>query len=132
MSRTRKIRWWWALFGVLLVIGFVCFLWTADWQTETWLDLAAIVVSPIATIGVLLYAFSVAKRAPVFWRWFRWLFAGVATAQALNHAWWVAGAHGYYSGINAILFLLGVALLLGPIILLQWIAMSRLAHTEAP
>jgi hypothetical protein len=131
MFRIQEVRWWWALFGTLLVISIVSFSWTADWQTQTWLDLAAFVVSAVAAAGVLLYAFAATTPVPAFWKWFRWLFAGVAVSQAFNHAWWVAGAHGY-SGIGTILFLLGVALLFGPIILFQWIPMSRLAHIEAP
>src|SRR6185295_6934655 len=78
MSSHHPIRWSWALFGTLLVLGYFSFLWTTDWRAQTWLDLSAIAVSPIAAAGVLLYAFTIASPAPAFWRWFRWLFIGVA------------------------------------------------------
>jgi hypothetical protein len=53
----------------------------------------------------------------------------VFVAEGVVLAWQAALAQGY-SGSGAILFVLGVALVIGPIFASQWIAMSRLAHVE--
>ena len=129
VSGDRTIRWGWALFGALLIISIASFSWTADWPALGVLDVVAVFASLVAAAGVLVYAFSAAIVAPTFWSWFRWLFAAVVTAQGFVHAWQAAHAQGY-SASGAVLFVFGVALVIGPIFLFQWIAMSRLSHVD--
>ena len=123
------MRWPWLIFAVLLVCGIVAFSFSADWSSQSWLDLAAYAVSLPSILGVCLYAFGHAHSGAVFWRAFRWLFIGVVTVQTLFHAIEVAGQH-KYSATGTLGFVSMVAIVIGWIYVLQWIAITRLAKAQ--
>jgi hypothetical protein len=122
----RTVRRPWLIFGILLACGIIAFTVSADWSAQSWLDLSAYAVSAVAIVGVLIYACGVVRSRPVFWRAFRWVFIGVVTAQVLAHAIGVAQQHGY-SVVRTVIFIAFVAAVVGWILALQWIAMTRLA-----
>lgn len=128
-SRMTTIRRPWLIFGILLTCGIVAFSVSVDWSAQTWLDLADYAVSVIATLGVFLYAFGREPSGAAFWRVFRWVFVGVASAQATVHAVHVANEH-EYSVAGTVAFLLMIAVVIGWIFALQWIAMTRLAKEQ--
>jgi hypothetical membrane protein len=123
------VRWPWLIFGSLLVCGMVGFSVSADWSSQSWLDLAAIGVSVVSISGVFLYGLGRAPSGAAFWGAFRWVFIGVVALQALSHAIEVAGRH-KYSAAGTVIFVLFAAVLIGWIYLLQWIAMSRLSNEQ--
>jgi hypothetical protein len=123
------IRLPWLVFGTLLTCAIIAFGARVDWVSQAWLDLADYAVSVIATVGVLLYAFGREPSGAAFWRVFRWVFVGVASAQATVHAVQVAKQHGY-SVAGTVAFLLVVAVVMGWIFAFQWIAMTRLAKAS--
>jgi hypothetical protein len=122
----RAVRRPWLIFGALLTCGIIGFTISADWSAQSWLDVAAYVVSVIAIIGVLIYAFGAAPAGPVFWGAFRWVFAGVAAAQVLVHAMETAEQHGY-SVAGTIAFVVVVGTVMGLIFAFQWVVIARLA-----
>jgi len=107
----------------------IAFSVSADWSTQSWLDLADYAVSVIAIIGVFIYALDRDVAGAAFWRIFRWVLVGVAAAQAFVHAVEVAKRHGYSTGGTVALVLMA-AVLLGWIFVLQWVAMTRLAKDQ--
>jgi len=123
------MRWPWLIFASLLVCGIVAFSVTADWLSQSWLDLAAFGVSAVSIFGVFLYGFGHAPPAAAFWRAFRWVFIGVVALQALSHAIEVAERRNY-SAVGTAIFVLVVSALIGWIYVLQWIAMSRLSKEQ--
>jgi hypothetical protein len=122
----RTIRRSWLLFGILLTCSVIGFTVKVDWSAQSWLDLVGYAVSIVSIGGVLIYALDRVKVGTAFWSAFRWVFAGVATAQLCVHAIEVARRHGYTIA-GTIAFVLVVAVGFGWILVLQWIAMTRLA-----
>src|SRR5439155_16880220 len=51
-----NVRWPWLFFGVLLVASITSFSLTTNWATQSWLDLAAFLVSVLGIASVLLYS----------------------------------------------------------------------------
>jgi hypothetical protein len=126
-AKLATVRWPWLIFGVFLACGSTAFTLSTDWSAQTWLDVAAYAVSLIGIVGVFLYAFDrVLSGAAPFWRAFRWLFILVVTLQSIAHAIRVANEDGY-SAAGTIGLVFAVALIVGWIFVLQWIAMGRLA-----
>jgi hypothetical protein len=126
-NSTHPIRWVWLIFAVLLVAGLTSFSLSVDWASQSWLDVAAFVVSIISVVGLFLYA---SGRHPVlaaFWRAFRWVFIGVVTLQGLAHALEVAKRREFTS-TGAIAFIVMATVIIGWIYVAQWIAMTRLAR----
>jgi hypothetical protein len=113
----------------LLTCGVIGFTVSADWSVQSWLDVADYVVSIVAIVGVFIYALDRQVIGATFWRMFRWIFVGVAAAQACVHAVDVAQRHGY-SVAGTVAFVLMVAVVLGWIFVLQWVAMTRLANEQ--
>ena len=121
------VRWTWLIFAVLLGAGLASFSLSVDWFAQSWLDVAAFAVSAVSLLGVLLYAY---RREPVvaaFWRWFRWIFIAVVTLQSVMHALEVAKRRGFTTA-GATAFVVMVAIAIGWIYVVQWIAMTRLAR----
>jgi hypothetical protein len=124
----KSVRSPWLIFGLLLACSVVAFSVSADWSAQSWLDLAAYVVSVVGIAGVLAYATS-RPFAPVFWGLFRWVFVAVVAAQAFVHTMETAKRHGY-SLAGSIIFILVVTVTIGWIFALQWVAMTRLAKEQ--
>jgi len=125
----KSIKWPWLIFGLLLTYGIAAFSLRVTWSEQSWLDLAAYAVSLVGLIGVFLYALYRGPTGAAFWRGFRWLFLGVVALHGLMHAMTTANQRGY-SGFNKAGFVLLIALVIGWIYTLQWIAMSRLAEEQ--
>jgi hypothetical protein len=120
----------WFVFAILLTCGIVGFAVTARWSAQSWLDLVDLTVSVVATFGVFLYASGREPFGAAFWRLFRWVFVGVASGQACDHAIEVASQHGY-SMAGTVAFVLAMAVVIGWIFAFQWIAMTRLSSAPA-
>jgi hypothetical protein len=125
----RTVRRAWLIFGLLLTCGIITFTVSVDWSTQSWLDLAAYAVSVVAIVGVLIYAIGGAPHGAVFWRAFRWVFVGVAAAQVSVHSIAAAKQHGYSAAGTAAFFTV-IAIMMGWILALQWVALTRLATEE--
>jgi hypothetical protein len=125
----RTVRRPWLIFGILLACGIIGFTVNADWSAQSWLDLADYAVSIVAIIAVFIYAFDRQVAGATFWRMFRWVFVGVAAAQACVRAVEVAKRHGY-SLAGTVGFVVMAAVVLGWIFVLQWVAMTRLANEQ--
>jgi hypothetical protein len=123
------MRWPWFIFAGLLVCGVVAFSVSADWPSQTWLDLAAFAVSIVSILGVFHYSFGRTPFGAAFWRAFRWVFISVVALQALAHAIDVATRH-KYSAAGTVIFVFFAAVLIGWIYVLQWVAMTRLSNTR--
>lgn len=127
--RVKAVRRHWLFFGILLTGGIFAFTVSADWSAQSPLDLAVYVVSVIGTLGVLIYAFGGRPISSVFWSGFRWVFLALIILQVFVHAIRVANGHGY-SLAGTVAFVLVVALAVGWIYALQWLAMTRLAKEQ--
>ena len=119
----------WLIFGVLLATAIMAFTVSAEWSAQSWLDLAAYVVSVIAFFGVVIYALGRETHGAGFWRAFRWVFIAVVAGQVLVHAVGTAKQHGYSAG-GTIVFVAVISTIMGLIFALQWIAMTRLANEQ--
>ena len=124
MSTVRRP---WLFFGILLICGIIAFSVKADWSVQSWLDLADFDVSVIGTVGVLIYAVGRSTSGGAFWGAFRRVFVSIASAQVLVHSIEAANRH-QYSVAGTVVFVVVVAVLVGWIFALQWIAMTRLAQ----
>ena len=125
----KRVRWPWSIFALLLACGIAAFSVSVDWSAQSWLDIAAYAVSLVGILGVFLYASGRPPSGAAFWRAFRWLFIGVVALQGLVHAIEVAKAYGY-SVAGTIAWIITVAVVVGWIYALQWIAMTRLAKEQ--
>jgi hypothetical protein len=125
----KAVRRPWLIFGILLTCGIVAFSVSADWRTQSWLDLAAYMVSVLGIVSVLIYAVGRPRSGGAFWGKFRWVFLGVVTAQVLVHAIETAKQHGY-SILGSVVFVVVIGVVMGWIFGLQWIAMTRLAREQ--
>lgn len=123
----KAVRRPWLIFGLLLTCGIVAFSVSADWSAQSWLDVAALVVSVVGVLGVLTYATSRAPVRAAFWGAFRWIFIVIVAAQVFVHAIETAKRHGY-SEAGTVAFVVVAALIMGWIFALQWVAMTRLAR----
>lgn len=124
----NEVRWPWLVFGLFLAASVTASSLSFSWAGG-WLDRAAGPTCAISVIGVFLYAFNGARHVSMFWRVFRWIFAGVAVAQTVSRALEVASARGL-SPIGTLLLLAAVIVAVGWIFVLQWIAMTRLAKSS--
>jgi hypothetical protein len=125
----KAVRRPWLIFGLLLTCGIVAFTVSADWSAQSWLDVAAYVVSLVGIVGVLAYATSRTPIGAAFWGAFRWIFVAIVTAQIWVHAIETANRHGY-AAIGTVVFVAVVGLIMGWIFALQWVAMTRLAKAR--
>lgn len=116
----------WVVFGLVLAAGLVGFALSVDWSAQSWLDIAAVFVSVAGIAAVFLYASGRNGGGGRFWRLFRWVFTGVVTLQSFVHATAVAKNRGFTTA-GTIAFVVAMAVLIGWIYALQWLAMSRLA-----
>jgi membrane protein DedA with SNARE-associated domain len=112
----------------MLACAIVVFSVTVEWSAQSWLDLAAYVVSIVAVAGVLAYATSRPFGA-AFFGLFRWVFVTVVATQAFVHAMETAKRHGYSMAGTAV-FVLVLAVVIGWVFVLQWVALTRLAKEQ--
>lgn len=125
----KTVRRSWLIFGLLLTCGILAFSVSADWSTQSWLDVAAYVASLVGIVGVLAYATNQAPVGATFWAAFRWVFVAVVAAQVVVHAIETAEQHGY-SVAGTVAFVVVASLIMGWIFALQWVAMTRLARGQ--
>jgi hypothetical protein len=129
MQSAKTLRWPWLIFAVLLASGIVADSLSVHWSAESWLDMATFVVSMIGIVGVFFYATGREYFGSSFWRLFRWIFAGVVTLEVWDHAAQVATQQSYSQG-GTVAFIFAVAVIVGWIYVLQWIAMTRLGREQ--